>query len=269
MFLGYNDNIYTSKDLLHDLFFSYKTSYENGNLNDFNNLEHFFAFSYIRMKSLYWQYLQKKWKRSKREKNYFKELGYMYDKIDILKDVFDYGIDETDFLRNTSGIEIQNCINKIKNDEHRRILLLKKQNASHDAICNHFGYTKPQLRAKLHDARNKLFNILLQEGIISDEIKYNEFVGVTSKKGDLFKKLEEKHLYNDYPFESNYKDKILFIIKKNKGKIDLDFLHEVLKYNEGYNLKHDNRCAVNYALEKTLKDYSCFILDGVVYLKKI
>ncbi len=76
-----------------------------------------------------------------------------------------------------------------------------------------------------------------------------------------------KYLYNNYPFEKSYKEKIEFVISKNKGKIDMDLLPEIIKYNEGHQLKKDNRVAINYALEKCIKDYSCFILDGIIYLK--
>jgi len=265
--LGYNDNIYTSDDLLHDLFFSLKTSVLNESLTYFNNLDHFFAMTYIRMKSLYYAYLKKKWKRSSREKMYFKNLGYTYEKIDILSTIFDYNVDEFDVNKFTAD-DVLEAINQIENEEHRRILLLKRQEAKHKSICKYFNYNRQELRNKLHTARKKLFKILVSKGIINSDVDFKKFVGETTKKGRIHRIVSDaKYLYNDYPFEKDYKTKIEFVIKKNKGKIDMDFLPEIIKYNEGHQLKKDNRTAINYALEKCIEDYSCFILDGVIYLK--
>lgn len=266
--LGYNDNIYTSDDLLHDLFFSLKTAVNNETLPPFNDLDHFFAFSYIRMKSLYYGYLKKKWNRSKREKNYFTNLGYTYSSVDIFNSLFDYEIDEFEFKREPDNMELDKIIKEIDNEEYRRILLLKKQDATHESICNHFNYKKQELRNKLYTARKKLFKLLVAKGIINDNIKFKDFVGSTTIKGKLHRIVrDKKYLYNNYPFEKSYKEKIEFVISKNKGKIDMDLLPEIIKYNEGHQLKKDNRVAINYALEKCIKDYSCFILDGIIYLK--
>lgn len=266
--LGYNDNIYTSDDLLHDLFFSLKTGVLNGKLVEYNDLDHFFAFSYIRMKSLYFGYLKKKWNRSKREKNYFANLGYTYNTVDIFNSLFDYELDEFEFNREPDKFELDQIINEIENEEHRRILLLKKQDATHENICKHFNYNKQELRNKLHTARKKLFKLLVSKGIVKEEVKFKEFVGETTKNGIIHRIVRSrKYLYDNYPFEKSYKEKIEFVISKNKGKVDLDFLPEIIKYNEGHQLKKDNRVAINYALEKTITENSCFILDGIIYLK--
>ena len=264
--LGYNDNIYTSQDLLHDLFFSFKKSVEKDNIYEFNDLDHFFAFCYIRMKSLYYSYLKKKWNRSKREKTYFRELGYTYESVDIINSIFDYEVNESK-LKNFRVDDVLEAINSIDNEEHRRILLLKRQDAEHEKICKHFNYTRQELRNKLFDARNKLFKKLKQLGIIDKGIEYKDFIGNTTKKGEIRRKIEGKHLYNKYPFESSYEKKIEFVINKNKGKINLDLLPEIIKYNENHSLSKDNRSAINYALEKVISNKSCFILDGIIYLK--
>lgn len=266
--LGHNDNIYNANDLLHDLFFSLKTGVENDSIKEFNDLDHFFAFSYVRMKSLYYGYLKKKWNRCKREKQYFKELGYTYQVSDILNSVFDYELDEYNFKRETTVFEITDCIKEIENEEQRRILLLKKQDAMHEKICEHFNYTRQEFRNKLYNARKKLFKILVKKGIVSSNVKFKEFVGETTKHGRIHRIVrDKKYLYNEYPFEKDYKSKIEFVIKKNRGKIDLDLLPEIIKYNEGHQLKKDNRCAINYALEKSLAENSCFVIDGIIYLK--
>lgn len=265
--MGYNDNIYNSNDLLHDLFFSLKTSVDNESLTYFNNIDHFFAMTYIRMKSLYYGYLKKKWNRSKRERNYFRELGYTYEKQDILNSIFDYELDEFNINSFTTD-DVLNAINSIENEEQRRILLLKRQDATHESICKHFNLTRQELRNKLHNSRKKLFKILVSKGIVNSEIKFKEFVGETTKKGRINRIVKDmKYLYNDYPFEKSYKEKIEFVIKMNRGKIDMNLLPEIIKYNEGHQLKKDNRVAINYALEKCISEYSCFILDGIIYLK--
>lgn len=264
--LGYNDNIYTPDDLLHDLFFSFKTSTEKDNIYDFNDLDHFFAFCYIRMKSLYYAYLKRKWNRSKREKNYFRELGYTYENVDIINSIFDYEVNEKE-LNSFRADDVLKAINEIDNEEHRRILLLKRQGAQHEKICKHFNYTRQELRNKLFDARNKLFKKLKKIGIINKGIEYKDFIGNTTKKGEIRRKIDGKHLYNEYPFEKSYKEKIHFVISKNRGKIDLELLPEIIKYNENHSLSKDNRCAINYALERVISEHSCFILDGIIYLK--
>lgn len=265
--LGYNDNIYNCDDIVHDLYFSLRNSVMNEKIREFQNKEHFLAICYIRMKSIYWNYLKSKWNRSKREKIFFRELGYTYESVDILNSIFDYEVDEYS-VNNFTTEDILQCINEIKNEEQRRILFLKQQDADHEKICFHFNYTKQELRNKLYNSRKKLFKILVSKNIINSEVNFKKFVGETTKKGRISRIVKDKkHLYTNYPFESNYKDKIEFVIKMNKGKIDLNLLPEIIKYNEGYQLKQDNRSSINYALEQCIRDYSCFILDGIVYLK--
>lgn len=265
---GFNDNIYTSDDLLHDMFFSLKISFKNGSIKEFNDLDHFFAVSYIRLKQLYLNYVKNKWKRSKLENNYFRELGYTYEKADILNGIFDYDLDDNDFKKGLSSLKLTDFINEIENEEQRTILLLKMQDVLNEKICKHFGYKQAELRSKIYNARKKLFKILVKKEIINPELKFKEFVGASTKIGVLHRLVnDKKYLYNDYPFTKTYKEKIEFIIKKNDDKIDLDLLPEVLKYNEGYQLKRDLRAPINYALEQSLADHSCFVLDGVIYLK--
>lgn len=266
--LGYNDNIYTSDDLLHDLFFSLNTAVVNGSLVEFNDLDHFFAFSYVRMKSLYMNYLKKKWNRSKLERTYFRELGYTYEKADIFNGVFDNELNDNDFIKGIGKTELTEFINEIPNEEQRRILLLKMQDVLNEKICSHFGYKQAELRDKLRNARIKLFKILVAKGVVKPDVEFKNFVGISTKKGIIHRRIsDKKYLYDDYPFTKSYKDKIKFIIHKNRDKIDLDLLPEILKYNEGYQLKKDLREPINYALEQALCENSCFVLDGIIYLK--
>lgn len=266
--LGYNDNIYTSDDLLHDLFFSINTAVLNGSLVEFNDLDHFFAFSYVRMKSLYMNYLKKKWNRSKLEKTYFRELGYTYEKADIFNGIFDYELNDNDFIKGIGKAELIEFINEIPNEEQRRILLLKMQDVLNEKICKHFGYKQAELRDKLRNARLKLFKILILKGVVKSNVEFKDFVGISTVNGVKQRRIsDKKYLYNDYPFTEDYKEKIKFIIHKNRDKIDLDLLPDILKYNEGYQLKKNLSTSINYALEKVLNENSCFVLDGIIYLK--
>jgi len=261
---GFNDNIYTSDDLLHDFYFSLKKSTEAGKLF-INSTDHFLAISYLRMKSVYYGYLKKKWTRARTEKDYFTELGYTYKASDIIAKIFE--TDSKGFIKEeVTEQDILNLIDDFDNEDQKRILKLKIKHVTNEKLRKYLGYEKGQLRTKIYASRKKLFKKMKEKKILNDEITYDDIIGRDNENTSMFNVLDnEKNYYDDYPFELSYKQKIMFILSKNEGKMDIEKLRLIIKINEGKSLKQDSRSAVNKSIDKTISDKKCFVLEGVLY----
>ena len=262
--LGFNDNIYTADDLLHDYYFSIKKTIEKGNMF-LNSKDHFLAISYLRMKSCYYTYLRNKWNRAKIEKNYFTELGYTYRAVDIVAMIFE--TDKQGVLKeDVTELDILNIIDDFDNEDQKRILKLKTKHVTNEKLRKYLGYEKGQLRTKIYDSRKKLFKKMKEKKVLNDEITYDDIIGRDNENVSMFSVLDnQKNYYDDYPFEASYKQKIMFILSKNDGKLDIEKLRLILKINEGKSLKQDSRNAVNKSIEKNVTDKKCFILEGILY----
>lgn len=262
--LGYNDNIYTSDDLLHDYYFSIKKSVEN-NKFPINNKEHFLAISYLRMKGIYSGYLIKKWSRERTEKSFFSNLGYTYRAEEIISSIFE--TDKSGFINeNSNEQDILDLINSIENEEHKRILNLKTKHVSNLKIAKYLGYEKAELRSKVYYSRKKLFAKMKEKKILNDDVQYDDIIGRDSEKHSMSNIVDnEKNYYDDYPFTESYKEKILFILSKNDNKMDIEKLRLMLKLNEGHSLKKNHRSAVNKSIEKNIEESKCFILENILY----
>lgn len=261
---GFNDNIYTSDDLLHDFYFSMKKYVEKGTLG-INSKDHFIAISYLRMKCIYYNYLKKKWIRTKTEKDYFTELGYTYRATDLISMIFE--TTEKFFLKeDVTEDDILAVIEDFDNEDQKRILKLKSKHVTNEKLRNYLGYGKDELRSKIYYSRKKLFKNMKEKKLLNDEITYDDIIGRDSENVSMFEVLDnQKNYYNDYPFELSYKQKILFILSKNEGKMDIEKLRLIIKINEGKALKQDSRNAVNKSIEKNVTDKKCFILEGILY----
>lgn len=261
---GFNDNIYTADDLLHDYYFSIKKTIEKGGVF-LNSKDHFIAISYLRMKSCYYTYLRNKWNRAKIEKNYFTELGYTYKAVDVIKMIFE--ADNEGFLKeDVTELDILNIIDDFDNEDQKRILKLKIKHVTNEKLRKYLGYEKGQLRTKIYDSRKKLFKKMKEKKILNDEITYDDIIGRDNENTAMFSVLDnQKNYYDDYPFDASYKQKIMFILSKNDGKLDIEKLRLILKINEGKSLKQDSRNAVNKSIEKNVTDKKCFILEGILY----
>ena len=105
-----------------------------------------------------------------------------------------------------------------------------------------------------------------EKKVLNDEITYDDIIGRDNENVSMFSVLDnQKNYYDDYPFEASYKQKIMFILSKNDGKLDIEKLRLILKINEGKSLKQDSRNAVNKSIEKNVTDKKCFILEGILY----
>jgi hypothetical protein len=262
--LGFNDNIYTSDDLLHDYYFSIKKYIESEKCI-VNSKDHFVAISYLRMKSVYYNYLKKKWNRAKVEKNYFTELGYTHKPVDIIAMIFE--TEKNGILKEkVTEKDILDIIEDFDNDEQKRILKLKIKHVGNEKLSKYLGLEKDELRSKTYFSRKKLFKKMKEKNILNNDISYEDIIGRDSEKTSMFEILDnKKYYYNEYPFEASYKEKIMFILSKNDNKIDIEKLRLVLKINEGKSLKQDSKNAVNNSIEKNIKNKKCFIMDGVLY----
>lgn len=263
--LGFNDNIYTSDDLLHDFYFSIKKYSEKGNFF-IKNKDHFLAISHLRMKCVYYNYLNKKWRRAKMELGWFSDLGYTYKPNEIMCKIFD--TDEEGFLK--EGViekDILDLIDDFDNDEQKRILILKTKHVTNEKLAKYLGLSKDELRNKIFYSRKKMFKKLKESKLLNGDISYEDIVGRDSENSTMFDVLDNKNnYYNDYPFESSYRDKILFILSKNDNKIEIEKLRLILKINEGKSLLQDSRNAVNNSINKNVEDKKCFIMEGILYL---
>jgi hypothetical protein len=262
---GFNDNIYTCDDLLHDFYFSIKTSAEKQKLS-INNKDHFIAISHLRMKSVYYRYLTKKWARARTEKDFFVKLGHTYRASDIVAKIFD--TDEGGYLKeNVLEADILAIIEDFDNEDQKRILKLKTKHVTNEKLGKYLGYGKDELRSKVYNSRKKLFKKMKEKQILNDEITYNDIVGRDNEKASMFSILDnQKNYYDDYPFEKSYRQKIMFILSKNDNKMDIEKLRLIIKINEGKSLKQDSRNAVNKSIEKNIDDKKCFLMDGVLYV---
>jgi len=262
---GFNDNIYTSDDLLHDFYFSIKKTIEKGNLS-LESKDHFIAISYLRMKSIYYNYLKKKWARNITEKDYFTDLGYTNDASDIIRRLFS-NKNEGVLKEEVTEQDILNIINDFDNEEQKRILTLKTKHVTNEKLGNYLKYTNDELRSKIYYSRKKLFKKMKEKEYINNNIIYNDIIGRDNNKATSFNLLnDKKNYYNDYPFELSYKKKILFIVSKNKNKISVDKLKIILKINEGKSMRQDSKSCVNKYIRENIIEKKCFLMDDILYL---
>jgi DNA-directed RNA polymerase specialized sigma24 family protein len=263
--LGFKDNIYTTGDLLHDLYFSLKKMCEKETLF-LNSKSHFIAICYLRMRDLYYTYLKKKWQRAKTEKIYFTDLGYTNKPIDIIAKIFDND-DESLIRENITEQDILNLINDFDNEEQKRVLNLKIKHVTNEKLGAYLGYDRDELRSKIYYSRKKMFKKMKEKKMLKEEVSYNDIIGRDSDKTKTFNNLgrNKKNYYNDYPFELSYNKKVIFVISKNNGKITVDDLVLIIKINEGQSLKQNVRDNINKSINRNIADNNCFLMDGILY----
>lgn len=258
---GFNDNIYTCDDLLHDCYFSLKTSAEK-NLLKANDDNHLLCICYLRMKTVYFSYLKKKWSRSRTENDYFTKLGYKYKAEDLILKIFET-YEKSILNENVSENDILDIIENFDNEEQKIILKLKCKHVTNEKLRNYLGYEKSELRSKIYYSRKKLFKQMQDKKILNDSIKYEDVIGRDSEKTSMFSLLDQQeNYYDDYPFDASYRKKVTFILQKNDGKIDIEKLRLLIKINEGKSLKQDSRNAVNNSIQKNIAENKCYISEN-------
>lgn len=189
------------------------------------------------------------------------------------------GMSEDEYLSNVLGElydgepgyttkDIKECIDKIKNPIHRRLINLLSYNLDMERIRDITGIKKQtNLRGLIHTARKSFFKTLQENGIY-EEKEYEQLSNKFTSRKQCFKTTldelqinREKYLSNDYPFDGKMPEKVLFIIKEN-APINKNKILALISLNEIYTTEETTFRPHVTNVMKRLHD------EGVIHIDK-
>jgi len=176
------------------------------------------------------------------------------------------GIFADDFIKNTMngfaselpeniGIEVvKKSIDEIKNPIHKRLINLLSYQLDYDRISEITGIEKGvNLRAKVHSARLILFATLQKNGVYTDKTYADIKTSKIQTSNCLIMEFDKlnlnktEYMYNDYPTDETFENKVLFILAKF-SPIEYRKLVAIIALNEDERTNVDSRKYVKFAI---------------------
>lgn len=257
-----NEEWFTYKDLFSESYIKMKnTLRKNG--KEFESLDHFYRFYYTVARDLCVDYIVKIVRRSKR---YDVIKTYMYD--ESLSDEYDTILGVFTFADPEFDMTIY--ADKLTSEIDKKILFGLKNKWSNEKLSKHLKVCRNTLRQNIFQFRKRMFRILQNEGIINENLKYEQLHNKYSKpyEDHKYDPLSDDYLINEYPFEGSSYDKVKCIVS-NFNKLKFKDVFNV--YNINYVglsplIIKNTRTIVMHELHKLKKEGFVTFLDGVIYL---
>ena len=259
-----NEEWFTYKDLFSESYIKIKNSLRK-NGKEFESLDHFYRFYYTLTKELCIDYITKIVRRRRR---YDAIKPYMYD--ESLSDEYDTILGT--FTFSDPEFDIMIYEEKLTSEIDKKILFGLKNSWSNEKLSKHLKVCRNTLRQNIFSFRKRMFKLLQNEGVINENLKYNQLHNKYSKPYDVDHRYQlldkEKYLISEYPIEGSSYDKVKCIIS-NFNKLKFRDVFDI--YNLNYvglsPLRMKNtRPIVMHELHKLKKEGFVTFLDGVIFL---
>lgn len=201
------------RDILHD---SYLKMMEKFTLNkkiEWETDDEFIGIMYREIQWTWYNYFN-------RDRKIFKNSagGEMLDVLVAPNDEDD--LNEMTFSQDS----IINAINLEPNERHKNVMLLLMGGHDHESIQNKLGTSTVNTRSIIFEARKKLYQRLFK----TDYSKKKKSVSYGQRKASI--KTDSAEIYNAYPFNGTWVDRIKFIL--TQGPLTNTLLLAVMRANE-------------------------------------